>query len=120
MLKVRCLSGFGIGFASFNTMKKILYSLALVLPLACIGCDQDDDCNLMDRGTIVDYTGFDGCGFVIVMEDSSVYEVANWQEVNVIPKDGMDICFDYEVEDFWASICMVGQMISLTDCQVIE
>lgn len=120
MLKVRCLRGFGIGFASFNTMKKMLYSLALVLPLAFIGCEQDDDCNMMDRGTIVDYTGFDGCGFVIVMEDSSVYEVANWQDVNVIPKDRMDICFDYDVEDFWASICMVGQMISLTDCQVIE
>lgn len=103
-------------------MKKIFYTLGLIFPLIFIGCDTEDnnlDCDLTTHGTIVDYTGFDGCG-ILVQNDTETFEVMNWAELNFVPEDGMEICFDYDLEEAWASICMMGSIISITDCQVLE
>ncbi len=122
MLKVAIYLGFIILFTSFNIMRKIIYFLVLVLPIVFIRCDLDDEeqnCELITQGVIKDYTGFDGCGFLIV-SDSSTFEVLNWDEINFIPKDGMEVCFDYDIELEAVSICMMGQIVWLTDCQVLE
>ena len=103
-------------------MKKIFSTLIIIVPFVFIGCDNDENdpqCEFSNQGTIVDYTGFDGCG-ILVQTDSETFEVVNWEEMNFIPQDGMEICFEYNVEDAWASICMIGPMISITDCQVLE
>ena len=103
-------------------MKKKLYALGLIIPLVFIGYDEEDgnvECDLTTYGTIVDYTGVDGCG-VLVQNDIETFEVLNWAEMNFMPEDGMEICFDYNVEYDWASICMMGSMITITDCQVLE
>ena len=103
-------------------MRKIFYTIVLISPLLFIGCDEDEnntECNLSTQGTVVDYTGFDGCS-VLVKNDTQTFEVINWVDMNFIPQDGMDICFDYTVEDGWASICMMGLIITITDCQVLE
>tara|TARA_B100000427_G_C15387279_1_gene541653 strand:+ start:337 stop:675 length:339 start_codon:yes stop_codon:yes gene_type:complete len=111
---------FGIGFVSINAMKKILYTLVFIVPIVFVSCDNDEmDCDLSTHGTLIDYTGFDGCG-VLVQTESETFEVINWEEMNFIPEDGMEICFDYNVEEARASICMMGQMITITDCQVLE
>jgi hypothetical protein len=49
-----------------------------------------------------------------------MFEVVNWQEMNFIPEEGMEICFEYELEENMSSICMMGYIISITDCQVLE
>jgi uncharacterized lipoprotein NlpE involved in copper resistance len=103
-------------------MKKILYTLVIIVPFVFIGCDNYENnpkCKFSNQGAIVDYTGLDGCG-VLVQTDSETFEVVNWEEMNFIPKDGMAICFEYDVKDEWVSICMIGTMISITDCQVLE
>ena len=107
---------------SFNNMKKLIYFLGLSLPIIFISCDSDDEehnCDLMAQGMIKDYTGFDGCGFLII-SDFLTFEVLNWDENNFIPEDGMEVCFDYEVELEEASICMMGEVIWLTDCKILE
>ena len=122
MVKVTISKIFGIGFEAINTMKKILYILILFVPFVFIGCNNDQneiDCDLSTHGILTDYTGFDGCG-VLVQTESETFEVINWEEMNFIPEDEMAICFDYNIEDTWASICMMGQMISITDYQVLE
>ena len=103
-------------------MTKKLYALGLIIPLVFIGYDEEDgnvECDLTTHGTIVDYTGVDGCG-VLVQNDIETFEVLNWAEINFMPEDGMEICFDYNVEYDWPSICMKGSMITITDCQVLE
>tara|TARA_Y100000746_G_scaffold191711_1_gene171944 strand:- start:221 stop:532 length:312 start_codon:yes stop_codon:yes gene_type:complete len=103
-------------------MKKILYTLVFFIPFVFVSCDNDEneiDCDLSTHGTLTEYTGFDGCG-VLVQTDSETFEVVNWEEMNFMPEDGMEICFDYYVEEAWASICIMGQMITITDCQVLE
>ena len=103
-------------------MKKKLYALGLIIPLVFIGFDEEDGnvkCDLTTHGTIVDYTDFGGCG-VLVQNDNETFEVLNWHEMHFMPEDGMEICFDYNVEYDLASICMMGSMITITDCQVLE
>ena len=103
-------------------MKKLIYFLGLVIPIIFISCDSDNEehnCDLTAQGVVRDYTGFDGCGFLIV-SDSLTFQVLNWDEINFIPEDGMEICFDYEVELEESSICMMGEIIWLTDCQILE
>ena len=107
---------------SFKNMKKLIYFLGLAIPMIFISCDSGDEehnCDLKAQGVIKDYTGFDGCGFLIV-NDSLTFEVLNWNEINLIQEDGMEICFDYEVRLEGASICMMGEIIWLTDYQILE
>ena len=102
-------------------MKKLIYFLGLAIPMF-ISCDLDDEehnCDLTAQGVIKDYTGFDGCGLLII-SDSLTFEVLNWDEVDFIPEDEMEICFDYEVELEAASICMMVEIIWLTKCQILE
>ena len=121
MLKVAIDFRFGIWFVHLK-MKKFIYFLGLAIPIIFISCDSDNEehnCDLTAQGVIRDYIGFDGCGFLIV-NDSLTFEVLNWDEFNLIPEDGMEICFDYEVKLEEASICMMGEIIWLTDYHILE
>ena len=103
-------------------MKNIFYILVLIIPMDFVSCDNDDlelECDHSHQGMIVDWTGFDGCG-LLIQADSTMYEVMNWSEINFIPQDRMEICFDFDFVEDAASICMVGPIITLTDCQVLE
>ena len=102
-------------------MRKLFYILGLLIYSALISCGIDEselECNLSHQGRIIDWTGVDGCGFLIE-SDTVTYEVLNWDDLNFIPKDNTKVCFDYELVES-ASICMVGYTIHLTDCQSIE
>lgn len=114
---------FGKEFDTFNTMmKKIFHTLGLIIPITLVSFGNDDvelECDLSYQGMIVDWTGFDGCG-LLIQADSTVYEVINWSEINFIPQDSMEVCFDFDLVEDAASICMVGPIITLTDCQVLE
>jgi hypothetical protein len=70
-----------------------------------------DDCNQF--GTVYDYTGLDGCGFVIKTDDGETLEV-----VEVVPnfvlKDNQRVKFSYTDLQL-ASICMVGKTVRI-DC----
>ena len=77
---------------TFNKMKKLIFFLGLAITVIFISCDSNDEehnCDLTAQGVIKDYTGFDGCGFLIV-NDSLTFEVMNWNEINLIPEDGME------------------------------
>ena len=90
--------------------------------MALVSFENDDvelECDLSHQGMIVDWTGFDGCG-LLIQADSTMYEVINWSEINFIPQDSMEVCFDFDFVEDAASICMVGPIITLTDCQVLE
>ena len=103
-------------------IKKILYTLVLIIPMNLVSCDNDDselECDLSNQGIIVDWTGLDGCG-LLIQADSTTYEVVNWSEMNFIPQDNMKVCFEFDFAEDDASICMVGTIIILTNCQILE
>jgi hypothetical protein len=86
---------------------------AAVLLLLC-GCGEDGA--LCDtKATLEDYTGLDGCGFVVVLEDGAVLEMGAFdEEPDFDFEDGMKVRISYEELSGMASICMVGPIVRVT------
>jgi len=82
-------------------------------------CKPADGC--CDKHTLVtvrDYTGLDGCGLVLETENE-ILEAYNLAECGVIIEEDMVLCVDYEEVD-GASICMVGPIVEVIYCEVME
>ena len=62
--------------------------------------DEETSCEI--KATLRDYTGLDGCGFVLVFDD------------------GMKIQISYEEMSNMASICMVGPKVKITCMEKIK
>lgn len=85
----------------------------LVLIIMAIGCNTGNE--IIDDTTsahLRNYTGLDGCGWVIELTDGTKLEPINLDEFNFTPTDGMAIEITY-TEMPLASICMVGQTVEL-------
>ena len=100
-------------------MKKIFLISAVASIFILASCDED--INACDGDsivvTVVDWTGFDGCGIVLTT-DSTNFEVFQWPE-SCEYTVGEQLCITYN-ETPGASICMIGPMITVTSCQKIE
>lgn len=77
------------------------------------GCNRST-CENAQAATIVDYTGLDGCGLVIQLQNGTVLEPVNLNDFNLTPTDGMKVWVKYH-EIAGGSICMVGQIVEI-DC----
>ena len=84
-----------------------------------VGCDADSD---PDGGnsTLRDYTGLDGCGWVIEVDEGDVLEPMNLGEFIDNPASDMRLLIEYTEESGYASICMVGPIVHLTACAVVD
>jgi len=91
-----------------------------IKPLACAlcalvafvtGCAERDG-----NAVLRDCTGLDGCGWVIEA-NGTVLDPLNLGEFLSDPQDGMDLNVTYHVENGYASICMVGDIVTLTECE---
>ena len=69
-------------------------------------------CENAQAATIVDYTGLDGCGLVIKLQNGEVLEPINLHDFNITPTDGMKVWVKYH-EVGLASICMVGPTVEI-------
>ena len=85
----------------------------LLFLLLC-GCGEDG--TLCDtKATLEDYTGLDGCGFVLVLEEGQALEMGDFdEEPNFTFKKGMKVRISYIEMTETASICMVGPIVKLT------
>jgi len=113
---------------------KYLIQLALLVSLVYLSACAEEDitaeqgsCDVM--GTVRDYTGTDGCGFIFEDDDGNVYEPLSmyWpcptgvsdEDLKADPLynfqyvDGKRISFSYELSDA-GSICMVGKVAIIT------
>jgi len=71
-------------------------------------------CENAQAATIIDYTGLDGCGLVIKLQNGEVLDPVNLNDFNITPTDGMKVWVKYH-EVGLASICMVGPTVQI-DC----
>jgi PKD repeat protein len=69
-------------------------------------------CNL--TGTVKDYTGLDGCGLLIVLDNGEVLEPAEIIP-NFLLKDGQRVRLGYTELTDHGSICMAGKIVRI-DC----
>ena len=93
-------------------MHKLLILLSCFFILTGQTCKQkngkkSNDCQVM--GTIKDFKGLDGCGFMIVLEDGSRLQPVKYSSKNLEIKDGQNIRFNYEEITNQVGICiMIG------------
>lgn len=78
-----------------------------------VSCNRTS-CENAQEATIEDYTGLDGCGLVIKLQNGEVLEPVNLNDFNITPTDGMKVWVQYH-EVGMLSICMVGPTVEI-DC----
>ena len=72
----------------------------------------------MTKATIKDYTGLDGCGMMLELENGTVLEPGNLNDFSssVSITDGQKVWVKYH-ENNVASICMAGQTVLIDDLE---
>jgi hypothetical protein len=90
-------------------MKITLLAFVLLLVLSC---RNEDDTFLCDEKAILrNFTGLDGCSYVLVLDDKKVLEIGDLEvEPDFQFRDGLRVSVTYE-ELSSASICMVGSIV---------
>ena len=86
----------------------------LALAASCQKSDQAPGCGT--PATVRNLTGFDGCGYVLELDNGQRLEPHGTPWQNFTPHDGDRVLIGYEVEPA-VSICMVGEGVKLTCIQ---
>lgn len=89
----------------------VFFILAALFTSAC----NRTSCENAQAATIEDYTGLDGCGLVIKLQNGTVLEPTNLNDFNLTPTDGLKVWVKYHEVSGMASICMVGPIVEI-DC----
>lgn len=92
-------------------------ALAALVALLCGGCAEG---LRPGNATLRDYTGLDGCGWVIEVDEGGVLEPLNLGEFISDPDPGMRLTIEYQEEGGYASICMVGPIVTLLACESMK
>jgi hypothetical protein len=92
-------------------MKVLILSTFLLLIFSA--CNRTS-CENAQAATIEDFTGLDGCGLVIKLQNGEVLEPVNLNDFNITPTDGLKVWVKYH-EVGMMSICMVGPTVEI-DC----
>jgi hypothetical protein len=101
----------------------MIHKLAfLILILFGLGaCDNEkSDSQLIkqyacdETGVVRDYSGLDGCGYVIELNNGQILEPVFIDDTTFVFEDGKKISLSYYEETGLASICMAGKMVHIT------
>ena len=90
-------------------MKITLIAFALLLVLSCR--TEEDTFLCSAKATLRDFTGLDGCSYVLVLDDEEVLEIGDLEfEPDFKFRDGLRVSVTYE-ELSSSSVCMVGSIV---------
>lgn len=92
-------------------MKTPSLTFALLVVLSCNNKDNPLLCD--EKATLRDFTGVDGCSYVLVLDNEKVLEIDNLEfEPDFQFRDGLRVSVTYE-EVSSVSICMIGQIVKV-------
>ena len=93
----------------------LISAICFALVYFLSACSQENKAcsNNAVKATIKDFTGLDGCSWVLVLQDGRKLEPLNLLNQNIAPADGLPVWVDYKVETNAGSICMVGEIVSI-------
>ncbi len=92
---------------------RLLIAALFALSLAACEKSPDTEHQCPDGVTVTfrDLSGLDGCGYVLELADGTRLEVANLNELDITPEDGLKVRVKYSAPLDMASICMVGPIV---------
>ena len=80
-----------------------------------IACEDEEESLCSIKATLEDYSDLDGCGFVIMLEDSTILEIGDYdEEPDFSFRDGMTVNISYDKMKGIATACMVGTIVRIT------
>ena len=90
-------------------LKQIISWLSIIISILTItGCEGDPSDDVKEStGIVKDYTGLDGCGFVIELSDGTKLEPF-YIDSSFVFKHDQHVFVEYAILEDHASICMVG------------
>jgi len=98
-------------------MKKIIYSFLFVAALLGSCGSPNDMQDPIDQqltdAEFRDFSGVDGCMWVIELEDGSRLEPINLSDFDILPLEGKKIAISYINRLDMSSICLVGTIVEL-------
>jgi len=101
-----------VGRRSGRKMRKLFLIAFLFIFVTCED-EEEPLCNI--KVTLEDYSDLDGCGFVIMLEDSTILEIGDYdEEPDFSFRDGMAVNISYEEMKGIATACMVGTIVRIT------
>lgn len=93
----------------------MLTSLCIMLTMSCNNSTPKGI--FSTKGVIKDFSGLDGCQWVIELSDNSRFIPVKWHNENYLPQNNQKIRFSYRKEPVM-NTCMAGEtveIISLTE-----
>lgn len=99
-------------------MKTRTLTLLPVLFYGLISCTKPNTCASGHTALLEDWTGFDGCGYVFILDDGSKLEPLNLATFAPL-QTGLTYCITFDTVAA-ASICMVGQTVQITGMEPLE
>jgi hypothetical protein len=86
----------------------------IILLFFFISCSKNDPPEPGARKAVIhDYTGLDGCGWVIRLDEGETLEPTNLQSFGIKLKEGKKVWITYTELNDLASICMVGPIVRI-------
>ena len=70
-------------------------------------------CENLEAGTLKNLTGFDGCGWVIQLSDSTKLEPINLEDFDIEFEENKSVCIQYHERTDLRSYCMVGKVVEI-------
>lgn len=98
-----------------NIMKKVFLLAGLFILSTQFSCKKDKDnkvCNEEFTGIISDFTGLDGCGMIIALDNGTNLEPYSFPN-GFIPINNKRVKICYKTLPDRASICMVGAVVEI-------
>lgn len=77
-------------------------------------------CSNRSLVTIENHTGFDGCGWLLKLENNEILEPINLNQYNINLVDGTLAYVTYENAEGMASICMMGKMVKICSLEIVK
>lgn len=109
---------------SFYNIKLLLIWFCLISVLSCKtkkDVPDNGQINCKTTATVKDFSGLDGCKFLIVLENGDKLLPAKMIDENFAFKDGQKIRFDYKELQDVMSICMAEKLaVEITCIEEIE
>jgi hypothetical protein len=104
-----------MGKAIFRIRQRILRVIsALIFTIIFFSCQKQNIEILSQTGVLKNWTGFDGCGWIIQLQDSTILEPLNLIDFALELAENKTIYFQY-YEKPEMSICQVGKTVVI-DC----
>jgi len=92
-------------------MKTLIYLIPFLLFINFPGCEKEDPTLTGEiEGIVKDYTGLDGCGFVIELVNGEKLEPVEIVDKNFKLYDNQRVALSYTELTNFGSICMVGKI----------